>query len=217
MKLSISILVTGALSVLANSGTNPFDFDFETHLTDIGEHTYEYIQSEPDADTIYQGTVLLVHGFPDLAYGWHYQIPFFTSLGYRVVAPNALGYGHSSAPDPLEPYLTDNVANDIVEVISGVIDPEEQIILGGHDYGAAIAWNIVVHHPELIKGVFGLAVPHFEPAEEYVDLADLIEAGENLNQGYMLQLRSPEFEDEIQGSKDIRNFLRAVSQNLIKC
>lgn len=212
MKFSVSLLLSGALSALADSVPSPFDFDYNTHLVEIGQNTWEYIQSEPDANTTYQGTVLLVHGFPDLAYGWHNQIPLFTSLGYRVVAPNVLGYGASSAPEPLEPYLTHNVGNDIVELVRGILAPGEQIILGGHDYGAAISWNIVVHHPDLIKGVFGLAVPHFPPAEEYVDLADIIEAGEQLSQGYVLQLREPSFVDEIQGPQEIRNFLRGVSQ-----
>ena len=34
-----------------------------------------------------------VHGWPDLADGWRYQIPGLVDLGYRVVAPDMMGYG----------------------------------------------------------------------------------------------------------------------------
>lgn len=34
-----------------------------------------------------------VHGWPDLAFGWRYQIPALIELGFRVVAPDMMGYG----------------------------------------------------------------------------------------------------------------------------
>jgi hypothetical protein len=36
---------------------------------------------------------LQIHGWPDLAIGWRYQIPLLLSLGLRVVAPDMMGYG----------------------------------------------------------------------------------------------------------------------------
>jgi soluble epoxide hydrolase/lipid-phosphate phosphatase len=36
-----------------------------------------------------------IHGFPDLAMGWRYQIPFLIEEGFRVVAPDTLGYGRT--------------------------------------------------------------------------------------------------------------------------
>ena len=46
---------------------------------------------------------LQIHGWPDLSMGWRYQIPLLVNLGFRVVAPDMMGYGgtvstHSSPP-----------------------------------------------------------------------------------------------------------------------
>lgn len=34
-----------------------------------------------------------IHGWPDLSMGWRYQIPLLVNLGFRVVAPDMMGYG----------------------------------------------------------------------------------------------------------------------------
>lgn len=39
--------------------------------------------------------ILLIHGFPDLWYGWRHQIKFFANNGYRVIAIDCLGYGET--------------------------------------------------------------------------------------------------------------------------
>ena len=49
-------------------------------------------------------TVLLCHGFPELAYSWRHQIEPLAEAGYHVVAPDQRGYGESSAPKEVEAY-----------------------------------------------------------------------------------------------------------------
>lgn len=39
--------------------------------------------------------VFKIHGFPDLSMAWRYQIPHFLKLGFRIVAPDCIGYGRS--------------------------------------------------------------------------------------------------------------------------
>jgi pimeloyl-ACP methyl ester carboxylesterase len=43
--------------------------------------------------------VLLVHGFPDLWYGWRHQMDALAARGFRAVAPDLRDYGDSDAPD----------------------------------------------------------------------------------------------------------------------
>lgn len=209
MKFSqtLSLLASGA----ALAEAVPFDFEYANYATEVGEYTYHYIQNEPQGD--YKGTIVLIHGFPDLSYGWHNQVPFFASLGYRVIAPDMLGYAGTSAPTELEPYAYESMGTDIVSLIQCIVGADEQVIIGGHDWGAGFVWDLVVRYPELFKAVIGMAVPHYPPAPEYTDLADLIEQGERTNQGYMLEWREPEFADKIAGPDAIRQFLRAVSHS----
>ncbi|HEY0793075.1 MAG TPA: alpha/beta fold hydrolase, partial [Chthoniobacterales bacterium] len=42
--------------------------------------------------------VLFCHGFPDTSYTWRGQMKAIASAGYRAIAPDMRGYGHSSAP-----------------------------------------------------------------------------------------------------------------------
>ena len=49
-------------------------------------------------------TVVLCHGFPELAFSWRHQIPALAEAGYRVVVPDMRGYGGSSAPKEIEAY-----------------------------------------------------------------------------------------------------------------
>src|ERR1700722_9324787 len=43
--------------------------------------------------------VLLLHGFPELAYSWRKVIPFLADAGYHVVAPELRGYGRTTGWD----------------------------------------------------------------------------------------------------------------------
>ena len=39
--------------------------------------------------------LLLLHGFPELAYSWRHQLPVLAAAGYHVVAPDQRGYGRT--------------------------------------------------------------------------------------------------------------------------
>ena len=47
---------------------------------------------------------LLLHGFPELAFSWRYQIPILVEHGYRVWAPDLRGYGGTDKPMGIENY-----------------------------------------------------------------------------------------------------------------
>lgn len=62
---------------------------------------------------------MLVHGFPDLAYGWRGVMPLLASAGYYVVAPGVRGFGRSGGTEAtyetvLEPYSTLNKVRDVM-------------------------------------------------------------------------------------------------------
>jgi pimeloyl-ACP methyl ester carboxylesterase len=49
-------------------------------------------------------TVILAHGFPELAYSWRHQIGPIADAGYRVLAPDQRGYGRSTQPADVTDY-----------------------------------------------------------------------------------------------------------------
>jgi pimeloyl-ACP methyl ester carboxylesterase len=104
MKPSQLVQLAALASYFTDTLDNTLGFSNIDQYAQIGLFTYHYLRAEPDNGTTYAGTALLVHGVSDLAYGWHYQIPLLTSLGYRVIAPNMLGYGQTSLPEDVERY-----------------------------------------------------------------------------------------------------------------
>jgi pimeloyl-ACP methyl ester carboxylesterase len=102
--------------------------------------------------------VVLVHGFPESWYSWRHQIPALAAAGFRVAAPDVRGYGGSDKPQAIEAYAIAEMCADVAGLIEAL--GEEQAILVGHDWGAPIVWNTALFHPEKVRAVVGLSVPH---------------------------------------------------------
>lgn len=102
-------------------------------------------------------TVVLCHGFPELAYSWRHQIPVLADAGYHVLAPDQRGYGGSSCPDPIEAYDVHELTGDIVGLLDDVAAAKAVWI--GHDWGAMLVWNAALLHPDRVAAVAALSVP----------------------------------------------------------
>ena len=46
--------------------------------------------------------VILLHGFPELAFSWRHQLPALAAAGYRAIAPDMRGYGQTGGPDGVD-------------------------------------------------------------------------------------------------------------------
>ncbi|KAF7545636.1 hypothetical protein G7Z17_g9023 [Cylindrodendrum hubeiense] len=168
---------------------------------------YKYIVGKPEGEPV--DTMVLVHGFPDLGFGWRCQVPYFMSLGFQVVVPDMIGYGGTDAPEALEEYRYKSVATDIKELAQKFVG-EGQIILGGHDWGGAVAWRIAMWYPELVKAVFSVCTPYMSPSSTFVPLEAIIAAGHLPNFTYQLQFAGPDVESKLQGKEKVRQFLNAL-------
>lgn len=215
MKISSILSLLGGVGVTIASSvstatplTHDLGFNHTREYTRIGSNIYSYLLSKPE-DAAPKGTVVLLHGFPDLAYGWRYQIPHLTSLGYQVIAPDMLGYGRSSAPLDIKRFSLKRMSDDLVQLVKNLVG-NDQVILGGHDWGGAMVYRAALWHPELFKGIFSVCTPYFPPTSEYVDLEDQIEAGITPSFGYQLQFRNPSIDRKLLGPSKIRQVLLAL-------
>ncbi|RAL14826.1 alpha/beta fold hydrolase [Aspergillus homomorphus CBS 101889] len=182
------------------------DSRVDRRSANLNGKTYSYLYSEPESG-IWRATIFLLHGFPDLAMGWRYQIPMLRSLGLRVVAPDCLGYGQTDAPEDINLYSHRNCANDIKELASQL--GAEQIILGGHDWGAALTYRVALWHPELVTHVFTICVPYAAPTRHFLPLEELTRKIVP-HFGYQLQFRSGALERAVQSRDEIKRFLLAL-------
>ena len=102
--------------------------------------------------------VVLVHGWPESWYSWRHQMSALAEAGYQVAAPDVRGYGGSDKPEAVEAYAIKEMCADIAGLVSAL--GADRAILIGHDWGAPIVWNTSLFHPEKVRAVAGLSVPH---------------------------------------------------------
>jgi pimeloyl-ACP methyl ester carboxylesterase len=101
--------------------------------------------------------VVLLHGFPELWYSWRHQLPALADAGYRAIAPDLRGYGRSSAPREIEAYSFEAVCGDFIGLLDGL--GEDRAAFVGHDWGAAVTWQLALERPDRVAAVAGLSVP----------------------------------------------------------
>ena len=101
---------------------------------------------------------ILLHGFPEGAESWSKQLGAVSGAGYLTVAPDLRGYGMTDAPAEVEAYSLDHLVEDVRGLIAAF--GRESAHVGGHDWGAAVAWYFAATHPEMTKTLSALSVGH---------------------------------------------------------
>jgi epoxide hydrolase 4 len=101
---------------------------------------------------------LCLHGFPESSFSWRYQMPLLERLGYLVWAPDLRGYGGTSRPLGVQSYSLEHLEADVAALIEA--SGAEEVLLIGHDWGAAIAWNYAMFGRLPISRLVIMNVPH---------------------------------------------------------
>lgn len=117
--------------------------------------------------------VVLVHGFPGLAFNWRRQIPALAAAGYRVIVPDLRGYGGSDTPEAVEDYDIAHLTGDLVGLLDAL--GVEKAVFMGHDWGGLVAWQMPLFHETRVAGVIGVNTP-FVPHWMLWLHPDLVEA-----------------------------------------
>ena len=100
-----------------------------------------------------QPTILMLHGNPTSSYHWRNVIPHVKHLG-RVIAPDLPGMGDSDPlPDSGAETYTYTVNRDYIFALIDELGIDEDVILVGHDWGSAIAFDWAHQNPEKVKGI----------------------------------------------------------------
>lgn len=102
--------------------------------------------------------VLLIHGFPDSNSVWRNQVPALVGAGFRVVAPDLRGFGESSAPPRRQDYKIEKFVGDLVAILDALDIEKARVV--GHDWGAAVGWNLAINRPERVDRYVAMAVGH---------------------------------------------------------
>lgn len=102
--------------------------------------------------------VLLLHGFPEYWYCWVDYIDPLVEAGYQILIPDQRGYNLSDKPDRISSYRNSHLSIDIAELVKSTGNESAHVI--GHDWGAAVAWDLALRFPERLDRLGIINVPH---------------------------------------------------------
>ena len=111
--------------------------------------------------------LLLLHGFPELAYSWRKVMPMLAAAGYHVIAPDQRGYGRTTGSDnryeaDLAPFRPFNLVRDVVGLVHALGIREIASIIG-HDFGATVAAFGALLRPDLFRTIVLMSAPFSGP------------------------------------------------------
>jgi pimeloyl-ACP methyl ester carboxylesterase len=102
--------------------------------------------------------VLFLHGFPQSSHEWRFQLAALASAGYRAVAFDQRGYSPGARPAEVAAYAVGHLVADVLAVADDMGGHCFDLV--GHDWGAAIAWQVAGRYPERVRTLTAVSVPH---------------------------------------------------------
>ena len=145
--------------------------------------------------------VLLLHGMPDTSSLWRHQVPALLTAGYRVIAPDMLGYGKTDKPADPARYSGELVLADIVALLETLNIDKMDLV--GHDWGAFLSWELVTHFPQLFRKHVTVSVGHLG-----VFFSDF--SVDNLKQNWYMYLNSLDNAAELYSLNDGEFFISGI-------
>src|SRR4051795_5284374 len=126
----------------------------ELRRADVGDLTFNVRVDGPDDGR----PVLLLHGFPETSLSWSAVTPLLGRAGLRTYAPDQLGYSPGARPADPGAYSTPNLAQVTADLLTALDVPRADVV--GHDWGANVAWALAAWHPDRVRSLTAVSVPH---------------------------------------------------------
>src|SRR5438876_6035105 len=131
---------------------------------------------EAGFETSNRPAVLLLHGFPELAYSWRKVMLPLAKSGYHVIAPDQRGYGRTMGwdssydADP-DPFRILNMVRDAIGLVYALGHRSVAMVVG-HDAGAPVASWAALIRPDIFRAVTILSSPFEGPPSLPFDTAN---------------------------------------------
>jgi pimeloyl-ACP methyl ester carboxylesterase len=111
--------------------------------------------------------LLLLHGFPELAYSWRKVMLPLAAAGYHVVAPDQRGYGRTTGWDAaydgdLAPFRLLNLVRDALGLVAALGHSSVAAVIG-HDFGSPVAAWCALVRPDVFRSVALMSAPFAGP------------------------------------------------------
>lgn len=111
--------------------------------------------------------VLLLHGFPELAYSWRKVMMPLARAGFHVIAPDQRGYGRTTGWDAdydgdLNAFSIFNLVRDALGLLAA-FDYQSVHAVIGHDFGSPVAACCALIRPDVFRSVVLMSAPFAGP------------------------------------------------------
>src|SRR6195952_3814405 len=111
--------------------------------------------------------ILLLHGFPELAYSWRKVMPQLAAAGYHVIAPDQRGYGRTTGwsadyDGDLNPFRLTNLVRDALGLVSAFGYKHVDAVFG-HDFGSYVAAWCALMRPDVFRAGVTMSAPFGGP------------------------------------------------------
>jgi pimeloyl-ACP methyl ester carboxylesterase len=118
---------------------------------------------EAGFETAPRPLVLLLHGFPELAFSWRKVMPTLAAAGYHVIAPDMRGYGRTTGSDnsydaDLLPFGLINMMRDALHLVAAFGYGHVAAVIG-HDAGSPVAAWCALTRPDVFRSVVLMSAP----------------------------------------------------------
>ena len=120
--------------------------------------------------------VLLLHGFPELAYSWRKVMLPLAAAGFHAVAPDLRGYGRTTGWDAdydgdLASFRILNAVRDALGLVSA-LGYRDVALVAGHDFGASVAAWCALVRPDVFRSLSLMSAPFAGPPSLPFDTAN---------------------------------------------
>src|ERR1700761_5782071 len=120
--------------------------------------------------------VLLLHGFPELAFSWRKVMPALADAGYHVIAPDQRGYGRTTGWDgdydgDLHSFRLLNLVRDALGLVSAFGYRHVDAVVG-HDFGSSVAAWCARVRPYVFRAATLMSAPFAGPPALPFDTAN---------------------------------------------
>jgi pimeloyl-ACP methyl ester carboxylesterase len=102
--------------------------------------------------------VVLLHGFPQDASAWKHVSPALHQAGLRTLAPDQRGYSPMARPRGRRHYTLRETTADVVALLDAAGLTTAHVV--GHDWGGNVAWALGAWHPDRVRTLTAISVPH---------------------------------------------------------
>jgi pimeloyl-ACP methyl ester carboxylesterase len=121
---------------------------------DVGDLTFDVRTDGPEDGP----PVLLLHGFPQTSLSWSAVTPLLAQAGLRTYAPDQLGYSPGARPGEVDAYALTQLVQVTADLMTALDVPVADVV--GHDWGANVAWGLAGWHPDRVRTLTAVSVPH---------------------------------------------------------